>query len=142
MSMKRSATDRYTVEHIERIAKKLREIPAAPKEAQDRSKQEAIKMLSREIHALKDRGYTFEQIADTLRGENLEIATPTLKSYLQRAKQRKAARKQQQPDRTAAQDLKQPDTPPPPPAADRRTETKQIPEKRATFTPTPDSEAI
>ncbi len=43
-------------------------------------------MLAKEIVALQKRGYTLEQIAETLRGEGLAISTPTLKSYLQRIK--------------------------------------------------------
>lgn len=76
----------YTTEHIEGIAAKLREMPPVEKKKQQRSKQEAIKMLSKEINALKKRGYTLDQIAETLRGEGLDIKAPTLKSYLQRAK--------------------------------------------------------
>lgn len=76
----------FTTEQIEAIAAKLHEMPAVEKKDQKHSKQEAIKRLAKEINAMKKRGYTLDQIAETLRGEGLDIAIPTLKSYLQRAK--------------------------------------------------------
>lgn len=76
----------YTTEQIEAIAVKLREMPPMEKKKQQRSKQEAINMLSKEITALKRRGYTLDPISETLCGKGLDIATPTPKSYLQRAK--------------------------------------------------------
>ena len=50
------------------------------------SKQEAVKLLAKEITAMQKRGYTLEQISEALKGQGLAVATPTLKSYLQRAK--------------------------------------------------------
>jgi methionine synthase II (cobalamin-independent) len=79
----------YTTEQIEIIASKLREMPEVDKKKQKHSKQKAVKMLSKEINALQKRGYTFDQISEMLRGEGLSIATPTLKSYLQRVKSAK-----------------------------------------------------
>lgn len=35
---------------------------------------------------LQKNGYTLEQISQVLRGEGLDVATPTLKSYLLRAR--------------------------------------------------------
>ncbi len=76
----------YTTEQIEGIATKLREMPPVEKKKQQHSKQEAIRLLSKEINALKKRGYTMDHISEALRGEGFDIATPTLKSYLHRAK--------------------------------------------------------
>lgn len=76
----------YTTEQIEVIAAKLREMPPADTSQQEYSKQAAIKILSKDIDLLKKRGYTMDQIADTLRHEGIDIATPTLKNYLQRAR--------------------------------------------------------
>ncbi len=117
---------KYTTEQLEAIAKKLREMPPVEKKKQKHSKQEAVKLLSKEIAALQKRGYTLEQIAETLRGEGLSIATPTLKSYLQRAKPVKKAPAQAPGD-----------TPPPAPAAKKRADTS-----KASFTPKPDSDDI
>lgn len=82
---------KYTTEQLEAIASKLREMPPVEKKKQEHSKQEAVRVLSKEIAALQKRGYTLDQISETLRGEGLSIATPTLKSYLQRAKPAKKA---------------------------------------------------
>lgn len=76
----------YTLEQIEGIAAQLRDLPAVENKKREVSKQEAVKLLSKEIAALQKRGYTLEQISEALRGKGLDIATPTLKSYLQRAR--------------------------------------------------------
>ena len=76
----------YTTEQLEGIAGKLRQMPPVEKKKQEHSKQEAVRVLSKEIAVLQKRGYTLDQISQALRGEGLDIATPTLKSYLQRAR--------------------------------------------------------
>ena len=114
---------KYTTEQLEAIAAKLREMPPVEKKKQEHSKQE---VLSKEIAALQKRGYTLDQISETLRGEGLSIATPTLKSYLQRAKLAKKAPVQAPGD-----------TPPRLPAVKKPADTS-----KATFTPKPDSDDI
>ena len=116
---------KYTTEQLEAIASKLREMPPVEKKKQEHSKQEAVRVLSKEIAALQKRGYTLDQISETLR-EGLSIATPTLKSYLQRAKPAKKAPVQAPGD-----------TPPPRPADKKPADTS-----KATFTPKPDSDDI
>jgi hypothetical protein len=73
---------KYTTEQLEAIAAKLRDLPPAAKRIQEHSKKEAVALLAREITALQKRGYTLVQIAESLRGEGLDIATPTLKAYI------------------------------------------------------------
>jgi hypothetical protein len=75
----------YTAEYIAIIANKLQQLPEVSV-SRKISKQEAVKILKDEIQLLQKRGYTLESIADSLRGNGLDITTPTLKSYLQRAK--------------------------------------------------------
>ena len=77
---------KLTTEKIEAIAAKLRELPAIEKKQAEFTKQEAVKLLAKEIVAMQKRGYTLLQISEALRGEGLSIATPTLKSYLQKAR--------------------------------------------------------
>jgi hypothetical protein len=84
-----------------------------------------VRVLSKEIAALQKRGYTLDQISETLRGEGLSIATPTLKSYLQRAKPAKKA------------PVQAPGDTPPRPADKKPADTS-----KATFTPKPDSDDI
>jgi len=45
-----------------------------------------LSLLAGELVALQQRGYTIEEVAESLRGRGLAITTPTLKNYLQRAK--------------------------------------------------------
>jgi len=121
----------YTKEMLEAIAVKLRNMPPIEEKTTKYSKQEAVRILAKEIAALKTRGYTIDQIAETLRGEGLDIATPTLRSYLQRVRPG-TARKQN--GRTRK------DTPP---AAARPSVKEQATSKaKGTFTPTPDSDDI
>ena len=117
---------KHTTEQLEAIAAKLREMPPVEKKKQEHSKQDAVRILSKEIALLQKRGYTLDQISETLRGEGLSIATPTLKSYLQRAKLAKTA-----PVHAPG------DTPPRLPAVKKPADTS-----KATFTPKPDSDDI
>lgn len=118
---------KFTTEQIEAIAAKLRNMPAVEKKNQEHSKQEAVRVLAKEIVSMQKRGYTLDQISEALRGEGLAVATPTLKSYLQRAK----------PVSKKTPTLASADTPPPRPAA-KKTSDKS----KATFTPKPDSSDI
>ena len=80
------------MEQIEAIAEKLRSMPPIDKSKQERTMQETIKILTKEIHLLQKRGYTLDHIAESLRGEGLDIATPTLKTYLHRTKGKTATK--------------------------------------------------
>ena len=122
----------YTQEMIEAIAKKLRDMPPIEEKTKEYNKQDAVRILAQEINALKGRGYTLDQIAETLKGEGLDISTLTLKNYLQRTKSKRAKRKNERAKK---------DTPPPPPRpAVKEQATSRSP--RATFTPIPDSDDI
>lgn len=74
---------RFSKEELAGIATRLRDLPAR-ENAKKHSKQEAVRLLGREIAELKKRGYTLEQIAQALSASGLPISTPTLKNYLQR----------------------------------------------------------
>jgi hypothetical protein len=76
----------YTAAQVKEIAVKLRAMPVVEQPPKDLTKQEVVKMLAKEIKSLQNKGYTLEQIATSLKGEGLDISTPTLKSYLQRLK--------------------------------------------------------
>jgi hypothetical protein len=132
----------YSNEKLGAIAAKLKTMPAIEKKKQEHSKQDAVKVLAKEIAALQKRGYTLDQIAETLRGEGLDITTPTLKSYLQRIKAgknkgqkepnnepKKEAQKEQQNQMTPAN--KKPDD-----------TGKSEPSAKVSFTPKPDSDDI
>jgi hypothetical protein len=76
----------YTVESADRLAQELRAIPPKDPAKRKLDKQGMVKILAQEIIALQQRGYTIEEVAESLRGRGLDITTPTLKNYLQRAK--------------------------------------------------------
>jgi hypothetical protein len=79
---------KYTKEQVEKVKEKLKNLPSI-EETKDLSKQEAIKMLHKDILLLQKRGYSLEKITEVLKQEGVEISTPTLKSYLQRGKAKK-----------------------------------------------------
>lgn len=87
----------YTLESARRLAEELRAIP--PKDPAQRrlDKQAMVRELAQELIALQQRGYTIEEVAGSLRERGLEITTPTLKNYLQRAKTGAKARKARRP---------------------------------------------
>ena len=76
----------YTVEGANRLAEELRAIPAKDPAKRKLDKQGMVRLLAGELIALQKRGYTIEEVAESLRGRGLAITTPTLKNYLQRAK--------------------------------------------------------
>jgi hypothetical protein len=76
----------YTVEAIDEIIEKVRALPAKDAKARKLDKRVSVKRMAEELSALQERGYTLEEIADSVRGFGFDITTPTLKSYLQRAK--------------------------------------------------------
>jgi len=73
-------------DQVEQLRTTLKAAPKAPAAGVDTTKQEAVKLLAREIESLQRRGYSLEQVAEMLRGGGLVVSTPTLKSYLSRAK--------------------------------------------------------
>jgi hypothetical protein len=87
----------YTLEETERMVSALRALPPMDRSKRRLTKQAVVKQMAREIASLQARGYTIEQVVESLHGVGFEITTPTLKSYLQRNKKRsgkKAARRQ------------------------------------------------
>jgi len=75
-----------TKQEIGDLALYLQQLPDIS-EVRQHSAQETVKALSKDILALQKRGYTLSQISDALKAGGLTIATPTLKSYVQRARQ-------------------------------------------------------
>ena len=122
---------KYTTEQIEAVRSKMKDLPPIEKKKQELGKSDVVKMLAKEIAVLRKRGYTFEQISDYLKGEGLDIGTPSLKSYLQRAKQASAPKPKVQASK---------DTPPAPPQPPKTSKTSDTP--KGSFSPRPDSDDI
>jgi hypothetical protein len=76
----------YTVASANWLIEELRAIPPKDPAKRKLDKQRMVSLLAGEIAALQQRGYTIEEVAESLRGRGLAITTPTLKNYLQRAK--------------------------------------------------------
>ncbi len=130
-SMQTRSKLKFTTEKIEAVRAKLKDLPAIEKIRTEHTKADTVKMLSKEIISLQKRGYSLEQIADFIKGEGLDIGTPTMKSYLQRSK--------------AAATLKtkvqaQKDTPPSPPQTPQPPKPGDSP--KGSFSPRPDSDDI
>jgi hypothetical protein len=85
-----------TLEDAEKLAEKLRLLPAVENKKKPLSKQEEVALLKGEIKALQERGYTLDMITQILNSDGLNISTPTLKSYLNKVKepQRKTTKRQ------------------------------------------------
>jgi len=128
----------YSNEKLGAIAAKLKTMPVIEKKKQEHSKQDAVKVLAKEIAALQKRGYTLDQIAETLRGEGLDITTPTLKSYLQRIKAAKN-KGQKEPKKETQKEQKNRMTP-----ENKKPEDtdKSEPSAKVSLTPKPDSDDI
>ena len=82
----------YTVESANWLIAELRAIPAKDPAKRKLDKQRMVSLLAGELVALQQRGYTIEEVAESLRGRGLAITTPTLKNYLQRAKSKSEKR--------------------------------------------------
>ena len=76
----------YTVEQIDQVGDGLLALPPLDASKRKLDKQAAVRRIKDQIATVQQRGYTLEQIAQSMTGLGIEITTPTLKSYLQRAK--------------------------------------------------------
>ena len=85
-SQRRADEQTYEPAELEKMAAGLRALPAMDPSRRRTNKQGAVRYLAKEIAAVQARGYTVEEIVESLHGLGLDITTPTLKSYLQRAK--------------------------------------------------------
>jgi len=96
---------------IAEIAEKLRKMPPAPPAEVNVTNQEAVRLLEREIAGMQRKGYSLEQIVESLRGEGLDLSTPTLKSYRSRAKAAKGRGRRPSSALRAAEPMAAPLTP-------------------------------
>ena len=82
----RSVGIAYATEQFETNAVSLRELPDIEKRKRQHNKKEAIKLLGKDIAALRKRGYALEQVSEVLRGKGLDITERPLRNYLQQRK--------------------------------------------------------
>jgi hypothetical protein len=116
-----------TLADVERIKAALHQLPEVKPEQRNLNNQEAVAQLQDDIRALRDKGYTWEAIADALAEQGLAIKAPTLKSYVRRASagpsRSKKARTRKVPS-TPAQEPPAASTPKPTAKAARPDESK------------------
>lgn len=84
-----AAPHKLTTSKVAELTKKMRELPSLePVEALSRAK--AIKSMTRDILALRKRGYTYTAIRDFFTSEGVEIKETTLRTYVMSAKRKPA----------------------------------------------------
>jgi hypothetical protein len=76
----------YTIEQIDQVGARLLALPPLDASKRKLDKQAAVRRIKDQIATAQERGYTLEQIAQNMTTLGIQITTPTLKSYLQRAK--------------------------------------------------------
>jgi hypothetical protein len=76
----------YTIEQIDQVGAGLLALPPLDASKRKLDKQAAVRRIKDQIATAQQRGYTLEQIAQNMTELGIQITTPTLKSYLQRAK--------------------------------------------------------
>lgn len=77
----------YTVDQVDQVGAGLLALPPLDASKRKLDKQAAVRRIKDQIATVQQRGYTLEQIAQSMTEVGIQITTPTLKSYLQRAKQ-------------------------------------------------------
>jgi hypothetical protein len=65
----------YTLEQSDLMASALRGLPPMDGSKRKLTKQAVVRRLAREIAALQARGYTIEQVVESLHGVGLDITT-------------------------------------------------------------------
>jgi hypothetical protein len=88
----RAATAAYTMEALDEIRAKLAALPPKDPKQRKLDRQAGVKYMLRELTSLQERGYTLEEIVESVNGFGFQITTPTLKTYLQRARSDNADR--------------------------------------------------
>jgi hypothetical protein len=76
-------------ERIEAAKSRLRALPEKPKASKAFSMAEAIRQIKNEVRAALKRGYTFDEIAQALKEDGIDVGTPTLKSYVSRGNKKR-----------------------------------------------------
>ncbi|MCC7005963.1 MAG: hypothetical protein IT497_04890 [Ottowia sp.] len=75
----------YKVAQIEELRKKISELPELDISEREVTKQEAVKLLAKEVSQLQKRGYSLTMIAEFMTRNGMEISVQTLKTYLTRS---------------------------------------------------------
>jgi len=90
-ALRRGAFMPKTIEpqRIEAAKVRLRQLPEKPKVPRPLPLSQAIREIKAEVQVALKRGYTFDEIAQSLKEDGIDIGTPTLKSYVYRGTKRR-----------------------------------------------------
>ena len=80
-------------DRIEAAKTRLRALPEKPKAPRTYSLSQAIGQIKNEVRAALKRGYTFDEIAQALKEDGIDVGTPTLKSYVSRGNKKRSPAK-------------------------------------------------
>ena len=80
------ATRRIQGDSIDKAVKALSRLPELPRRERTFSTKETVKMLTEQILALKNRGYSMEHISAELKKLDIEISVASLRRYLETPK--------------------------------------------------------
>ena len=87
-------------DRIEAAKTRLRALPEKPKAPRTYSLSQAIGQIKNEVRAALKRGYTFDEIAQALKEDGIDVGTPTLKSYVSRGNKKRSPAKTPPPRNT------------------------------------------
>lgn len=134
-----------TLADVERIREAMKAMPDVKPEERTLNNQQAISELTAEITEMRQRGYTWEQVADFFTENGIAIKATTLKSYARRASVTPKARKpRQKKEQVAATKQPQAQAKEAPKVAPKEVQKsdKKASDSDATFTPREDNREI
>lgn len=80
----------YSQEFIDRLIEQMEALP--PYERTERSKQQLVAELAPVIASLRDKGYTWEAVAQVVTSNGVPISAAVLRTYLRRSQKQQPAR--------------------------------------------------
>lgn len=75
----------YTLDIVEAIKQKAKEMPKVEKEVNLKT-GEAIKLMAKELHEMQEKGYTLQMILEFLKANDIDASLATLKNAIGRKK--------------------------------------------------------
>jgi len=74
----------FTPKQVEAAKARLSSLPERPAQQKPLNLAESIREMKTEIQAALKRGYTLEEIAQSLKDDQFDVGVPTLRAYLSR----------------------------------------------------------
>src|SRR5258708_4782391 len=77
--------NKFAAETVQQLQQSLDAV--APYQATELSKQQAIRALAPQIHALRSKGYSWTAVAAMLSGHGVPVSVAALRTYLRRVRE-------------------------------------------------------